>query len=124
ETKTIDALRETNIVIQFEMHYKGHTHEILVEAVSERNGTITEEDMQRTLYRFHDIHEQMYTIKKPEEEIEILGVQVDIWGIRGKPSLQKLAVQDPDSIDILVGHRGVYFEDYKDFVNTPVYDGL
>ncbi|GFN30071.1 hydantoinase/oxoprolinase family protein [Paenibacillus xylaniclasticus] len=125
-SKEIDGIRslgEVKVVVKFEMHYAGQTHEIVVEGDTTAEGYLKEEGMQNTIQRFHDMHKQLYSFNKPEEETEILGIQVDLWGIRSKLNVKTDAVSDNDTSRIVKGTRKVFYEEYNGFVDTPVYDG-
>ena len=44
--------------------------------------------MAAAIHGFHDLHKQLYTFNKPEDDVEILSVQLDLIGVRTKPVLQ------------------------------------
>ncbi|MPZ68484.1 MAG: hydantoinase/oxoprolinase family protein [Actinobacteria bacterium] len=130
EATVADAMAEiegisvegTRIDVSFEMHYKLQTHEIMVPADAE-GGHMTEAGFAATLDRFHDIHERLYTFKKPGQEVELLGIQVDLWGLRTRPSISTGATSSNE--DPYVGTRAVYFEELGGFKDdTPVVAGL
>jgi N-methylhydantoinase A len=128
EIEGIDSVVSTRAEVLFEMHYKLQTHEIMVPAALPDTGdmTLTEEAVDATLARFHDIHEKLFSFKKPEHEIELLGLQVDLWGIRAKPrGAQLKSSGGAGGTPIPTGHRKVHFEELGGFEDeTPVFDGI
>ena len=129
----VPSVTSTRVDVSFEMHYKVQTHEIMIPASFEfENGEvmISKDSMGETLARFHDLHMNLFTFNKPETEVEILGMQVDYWGLREKPELhvshisQLPATAAPGDGTNPTGHRAVYFEEYDGFhPDTPVFDG-
>jgi N-methylhydantoinase A len=128
ELAGIDSIVSTRTEVHFEMHYKLQTHEIMVPAVLPDEGDIglSVEALEATLARFHEIHESLFSFKKPDQDVEILGLQVDLWGIRsthqrapGEPSGGRRSKGSTPT-----GHRRAYFHDLERFEErTPLYDG-
>ena len=71
------------IVSQFslEMRYVGQTHEVTV-SIPNHNGSVSATDVAAAIHGFHDLHKQLYTFNKPEDDVEILSVQLDLIGVR------------------------------------------
>ena len=120
------------IEASFEMHYLGQTHEIFVPAVTHetrsddpraRRVAIDGDGLSATVARFHEIHERLFTFSKPEEEVEILGVRVDVRGVRDKPQLPLQDDERADASAAFLRERPVYLEERGGFVDTPIYAG-
>ncbi len=128
EIEGIASIVSTRADVLFEMHYKLQTHEIMVPAALPPDGdmTLTAEAVDATLARFHEIHEQLFSFKKPEQEVELLGLQVDLWGLRAKtrggdPGSSRRNGARPGP----TGHRRVHFEELGGFEDdTPVFEGI
>lgn len=123
ELRDIQSLEDLEITVFLEMHYIGQSHEIMIEAILNDDGLMDDFSLAKTLLKFHETHEQMYSFNKPEEEMEIIGIQIDILGLRTKPLVLSDEVADINTIESLKEMRKVYFEEFRDFVDTPVYDG-
>jgi N-methylhydantoinase A len=126
EISHVKSITEMRVEASFEVHYRQQTHEILVPAVLEPDFSMSEASLRATFERFHALHEQMYSFKKPAEEMEILGIQVTLWGIRPKPSAGAMEQVNAGASSTTAekGTRQVYFEAHRGFVETPVFDGL
>ena len=129
ELEHVPSVSATRVDVSFEMHYTVQTHEIMIPAVFEfENGDIvmSRASMEETLKRFHEVHMNLFTFNKPETEVEILGMQVDYWGLRPKPELrvaERSGVGVPDGATSPFGHRRVYFEEGGFHAATPVFAG-
>ena len=80
-------------------------------------------DMATTIQGFHDLHEQLYTFQKPEDEVEILNIHLDLVGQRAKPSLQTASRGSQETRTALRGTRPVYSASAQDYVETDIYNG-
>jgi N-methylhydantoinase A len=132
EIDGIDSIASTRVEALFEMHYKLQTHEIMVPAALPANGeiTLTEAALEETLARFHDIHEKLFTFKKPEQEVELLGLQVDIFGVKAKRHEAKrheaasTKTRTASAAAVPSGSRRVYFDELGGFEErTALYEG-
>ena len=113
-----------NILPQFslEMRYVGQTHEVTVE-VSSPSGAMGQAELTATIDGFHNLHEQLYTFKKPQDEVEILNVHLDLIGVRLKPQLQTTPLGAVNPQAAHKGKRPVYSVSALEYVETDVYDG-
>jgi N-methylhydantoinase A len=128
EIEGIGSIVSTRVEVLFEMHYKLQTHEIMVPAALPAEGEIALSGaaLEATLARFHDIHEELFSFKKPEQEVEMLGLQVDVWGVRAKvPEARSARTPAPSTAaPVPSGHRRVYFEELGRFEEeTALYEG-
>lgn len=132
EVESIESVTAISIEGYLEVHYLSQTHEILVPlTLTElespdarvRRVTVDEDGVAKTLERFHEIHERLYTFSKPGEEVEIVGLRVDVRGERPTPEVSYLDEIDREAEAAIVGRRPVYMEETGAFEDTPVYAG-
>jgi N-methylhydantoinase A len=114
-------LIETRAHFSLEMRYLGQTHEVSVPLT--QNLDSIEGGLDRAFQSFHALHEQLYTFNKPEDEVEILSVHLDLVGVRRKPTLPSLALEGADPSAAQRGERPVYSFAAGNYVDTPIYDG-
>jgi N-methylhydantoinase A len=79
--------------------------------------------MSAAIRGFHDLHKQLYTFNKPEDDVEILSIQLDLIGVRTKPVLQTAERVGSNPQAALKGKRPVYSPLAQDFIDTNIYDG-
>jgi N-methylhydantoinase A len=115
-------LGQTFAQFSLEMRYIGQTHEVTV-PVTMQAEQLNTTDIATTIQGFHDLHEQLYTFQKPEDEVEILNIHLDLIGQRAKPSLQTAARGSQAARTALRGTRPVYSASTQDYVETDIYDG-
>jgi N-methylhydantoinase A len=122
-------LRDTIVRFSLEMRYIGQTHEVTVPVVSRESqgdqldGQLNEKDLELTVQGFHNLHEQLYTFNKPEDEVEILNIHLDLIGVRSKPTLQTSARSSQNPQAAYRGKRNVYSAPDQDYMETDIYDG-
>ena len=73
--------------------------------------------------KFHELHETLYTFQKPEDEIEILSINLNLVGVRKKPTLPKNTLSDSGCEHAQSGSREVYSFHTRGFMETPIFDG-
>jgi N-methylhydantoinase A len=115
-------LQAVNTQLALEMRYVGQTHEVTV-PVPRHDGSVNAADVSATIHGFHILHKQLYTFNKPEDDVEILSVQLDLIGVRTKPVLQTSPRRGADPQAAYKGKRPVYSPPAQDYVDTHVYDG-
>ena len=118
-------LRDTLTQYSLEMRYIGQTHEVTVPVVrrGSQGDQLNEESLERTVRGFHNLHEQLYTFNKPEDEVEILNIHLDLIGVRSKPTLQTFARSNQNPHAAHRGKRNVYSASVQDYIDTDIYDG-
>jgi N-methylhydantoinase A len=115
-------IRETVTMRYMDIRYVGQTHEVTV-PIRSRTRRVTELNLGTALSEFHDLHEQLYSFKRPEHPSEVLNLRLDLVGVRETSRLRSEPFGDEDPAPALKGRRPVYFEEHGDFVETAVYDG-
>ncbi|MBW7836065.1 MAG: hydantoinase/oxoprolinase family protein [Sphingomonadales bacterium] len=104
-----------------DIRYVGQTHEVTV-PIRSRTKRVTDLNFKKTIQDFHELHEQLYSFKRPTVTVEIMGLRVDIIGVRDtmKYRSQPFASEKPD--DALMEKRRVFFEN-EGFIDTNIFDG-
>ena len=104
-----------------DVRYEGQVQEVIV-PVHTRTRRITEVNLARAVRDFHDLHEQLYAHKRPDQPVQIVSLRLELVGAREElaAAAQKFDMEDP--AQALVATRQVYFEKIG-FVEAPIYDG-
>jgi N-methylhydantoinase A len=105
-----------------EMRYIGEVHELTV-PVRSRTRRITELNVAATLKDFHDLHEQRFAHKAPDQPVELLNLRLELALPRRPPEFPTRAFGSEDPSPAARGTRRVYFGAYLEFRETPVFDG-
>jgi N-methylhydantoinase A len=101
------------------MRYKGQTHEVDVPVGSRlKPSSAAWEQVQND---FHRLHKERYSFSRPGAETETIGLQVDRWAMRDKPTLSEPA---GDSAIAPREIREVFFPSLDRFVPTPIHDAV
>ncbi|MGH7858666.1 MAG: hydantoinase/oxoprolinase family protein, partial [Candidatus Binatia bacterium] len=66
--------------------YPGQTFEMAVPAVT-TNGRFTKKDVEKTIERFHDMHEELHTYASREEEPILRALRLQAVGVSRKPAI-------------------------------------
>lgn len=103
-----------------DLRYLGEIHEVTVPLKS-RTRRITALNLDATASAFHDVHQQLYSHKDIENEIEVLTLRLDLIGLREPPALQGDDFGEEDPSSAKKGSRSVYFDVTP--TDTAVYDG-
>ncbi|MBI4431644.1 MAG: hydantoinase/oxoprolinase family protein, partial [Candidatus Omnitrophica bacterium] len=106
-----------------DMRYRYQIHELNVPfpaATSE----ISEQDMEDLYSRFDELYEKSFGQGSGYREAgtEILTFRVTAIGELKRPEIKRYTIGQIASHPSSKGKRNVYFDDYGDFVETPVYD--
>ena len=115
------GVTETQTRRAIDMRYVGQTHEVTV-PIRSRTRRVTELNLKKTLQDFHELHEQLYSFKRPEQPVEVLSVRSDIVGVRETMKYRSIPFESEDPAAALKGTRSVGF-DGEAFIETKVYDG-
>lgn len=104
-----------------DVRYEGQVQEVIV-PVHTRTRRITEVNLARAVRDFHDLHEQLYAHKRPDQPVQIVSLRLELVGAREElaAAAQKFDMEDP--AQALVATRQVYFGKIG-FVEAPIYDG-
>lgn len=103
-----------------DMRYVGQHHEVTVEIPN--NCIIDEVHLREIAETFHKAHNRRYTYSTPEIPLEIINLRISAVGHVERTGLSQKTISDNTPSDAYKNSRMVYFEEYKGFIETPVYD--
>ncbi len=118
-----DRSRIREIVVRrfLDVRYQGQVQEVIVPVLA-RTRRLTAVNLAQTLSEFHELHEQIYKFKRPEQPVEIVSVRLDLIGVREPLRFESQPFEDEDASQARKGTRRVHFES-EGFVETAIYDG-
>jgi N-methylhydantoinase A len=111
---------ECSLERYLDIRYIGQHHEVTVPMPN--NCVINPEHVESIAETFHAAHEKLYSYRTPETPIEIINLRVTAVGHVQKTGMEKQAAGHGTIDEAFKNERAVYFQEYKDWVNTPVYD--
>ena len=112
---------ETTLDYFVEARYPFQVWEITVPM---RAGEIPDDGgLKRLVEDFHDVHERMFAIKEPGQNIECVVWKAQASVKTPDVALREIAGDGRSAQDALAGHRSAYFQELGGFVETPVYRG-
>lgn len=114
-------IRETVAHRFLDIRYQGQVQEVIV-PIQARTRRLTQVNLSQTISEFHDLHDQIYKFKRPEQPVEIVSVRLDLIGTREPLRFESQPFEDEDPSPALKGTRRVHFEP-DGFVETNIYDG-
>ncbi|HTW88583.1 MAG TPA: hydantoinase/oxoprolinase family protein [Candidatus Binataceae bacterium] len=104
-----------------DMRYVGQTHEVTV-PIRSRTRRVTELNIATTIQDFHNLHEQLYSFKRPDQPVEILSLRSDLIGVRDSVKFRSHAFESEDPSAAFKEMRTVGFGE-DGFIEAKVYDG-
>ena len=104
-----------------DMRYVGQFRAIEIELPS---STLGNQSIDRIEALFSNKHEQLYTYCDPTRELEIVSLKGVAVGAVTRPDPASQALEERDAAKALRMERSVYFSEFKEFVSTPIYDGV
>jgi N-methylhydantoinase A/oxoprolinase/acetone carboxylase beta subunit len=101
-----------------EMHYVGQSYELEVPLASLdlSDATIT-----RLLDGFHRVHEEVYGHCNRSNQVEIVNLRSVHTHTLKRPELTHEPAASATLDDALTARRPVYFDEFRDYIDTPVY---
>jgi N-methylhydantoinase A len=116
---------KNDIIVQrsIDMRYRYQSHELSV-AFPPGTADLTATDMAMIDAEFDRLYELTYGPGSGYRDAgkEIVTYRVSARGLIGKPKIDKDKAETKSAEAALKGRRPVYFEEHKDFVETPIYD--
>lgn len=103
-----------------DMRYIGQIREVEVEVP---NGALTKREIPIVEERFHERHERLYSHRVMENPAEIVNLRVVAVGRVSKLKFPKQRISSKNPAKALKTERGVFWEEFSQFVKTPIYDG-
>ena len=127
---TLETAERVEVEAFLEMHYVAQMHELLCPATIRVRHDATgrpqldfdDSCLAQTIASFHAMHERLYTFAKPGEDVEILGVRVDVRAVRRKPLVGAPAAGRAGAL-APASRRPVWFEAGDGFRDTAIYAG-
>jgi len=101
-----------------DMRYLGQFHEVEVEL---SGANLTASQLEDTLTKFHERHEELYTFSMLWKSVEFLTFRLRATAARAPFRLREIGRVGPDSAIGLKRRRSCWFDGHE--VDTPVYDG-
>jgi len=101
-----------------DMRYVGQFHEVEVEL---SGANLTASQLEDTLTKFHERHEELYTFSMLWKSVEFLTFRLRATAARAPFRLREIGRVGPDSAIGLKRRRSCWFDGRE--VDTPVYDG-
>jgi N-methylhydantoinase A len=112
----------TNVRRYIDLRYIRQVHEVTVE-LPQGNEPLTPDALERVFNAFHDQHETLFGFKRPGFPAEIINLRLDLIGVRAPVELARVENNGGTPDSARKGTRAVYFDERKDYVETPIYDG-
>jgi len=104
-----------------EMRYVGQGYELEV-PFPKGGSEITREMIQEVVKRFHEVHQSIYQHSLPGNPVEFVALRVVYWQeAEPKPKLEQIGTGLGGKV-IAKNYRKAYFHEYRDFVDTPIYE--
>jgi N-methylhydantoinase A len=96
-----------------DLRYKGQGYELNVQI----GNHLTEEELLKTVKKFHKKHDEIYGYFDSDQAVEIVNAKLRVIGELDKPELSTEEKIEDKNVD----YRNVYFETLGEWVNTPIY---
>jgi len=103
-----------------DMRYVGQIREVEVEVP---NGVLTEKEIPVIEEHFHKRHERLYSHRVMGNPIEIIDLRVVAGGRMAKLRFPEQSINSKEPSMALKTERSIFWEEYNQFVKTPIYDG-
>jgi len=111
---------ESSLERYLDIRYCGQHHEVTVPIAA--GCVITLAHVEEIAGTFHTTHERLYSYSTPETPIEIINLRVTAVGHVEKTGLEKMAGSGDAVESAIKNTRKLYFQEYKDWKDVPVYD--
>jgi len=102
-----------------EMRYIGQSYELEV-PFPEGTGEITKDVIKDVVKRFHGVHESIYQHCAPDSPLEFIAFRT-VFSQKPQPMPTLRELKDR-SAAVCKGQRKAYFDEYREFVDTPLYE--
>lgn len=115
-----ENLRTTDLVFSrfADMRYLGQEHTVKVPVPGGRLDAAAIKEIEE---RFHALHEQHYTFRLEDSQIEFVNFHLTTFGRVKKPELARLQTGSADATRALKGHRPVHF-DVEGWQESAIYE--
>ncbi len=111
------------IVRSLDMRYRYQVHELTI-SMPPGTGEIKQNDLDKLYEDFHELYEKSYGKGSGYREagMEVMTFRLTARGRLKKPNVARLSLDGKDSAAAVKFRRPVYFEEYRDLVDTAIYD--
>jgi N-methylhydantoinase A len=108
----------TRFVRQLDLRYFGQSYELTVPA----NTPFTDTALQKAVENFHKKHKAICGYAVLDEPVELVNLRLTTIGFVKKPKLREQPLHGEKSSEkAVITKRKVFFEQYDDYVKTPIY---
>ncbi len=111
---------ESSLERYLDVRYVGQHHEVTLPIPNDC--TLTEKQVEEIANTFHEAHERLYSYSTPETPIEIVNLRITAVGHVEKTGMEKKEAVKQSVNDAIKNRRAIYFEEYEDWKEVPVYD--
>jgi N-methylhydantoinase A len=111
------------IVRSLDMRYRYQVHELTI-SMPPGAGDIQQKTLDKLYEDFHELYEKSYGKGSGYREagMEVMTFRLTARGRLKKPNVARLSLDGKDSAAAVKFRRPVYFEEYRDLVDTAIYD--
>jgi N-methylhydantoinase A len=111
------------IVRSLDMRYRYQVHELTL-SLPPGARDIQQKDLEELYDDFHELYEKSYGKGSGYREagMEVMTFRLTARGRLKKPNVARLSLDGKDSAAAVKFRRPVYFEEYRDLVDTAIYD--
>ncbi len=111
---------ESSLERYLDVRYVGQHHEVTVPMPSDC--IINESHVEEIAKTFHAAHERLYSYCTPETPVEIVNLRVTAVGHVKRTGFEKMEGSSEPVEAAIKNTRPLYFQEYKDWKEVPVYD--
>jgi N-methylhydantoinase A len=111
---------ESSLERYLDIRYVGQHHEVTVPIPG--NCVMNVHHVEEIANTFHAAHERLYSYSTPETPIEIINLRVTAVGHVEKTGLEKMASSGVSVEAAVKNSRKLYFQEYGEWKEVPVYD--
>ena len=114
---------EIEIVRSLDMRYRYQVHELTL-SMPPGAAEIQQKDLEKLYDDFHELYEKSYGQGSGYREagMEVMTFRLTARGRLKKPNIARISLDGKDSTSAVKSHRPVYFEEYRELVDTAIYD--
>jgi N-methylhydantoinase A len=114
---------DTEIVRSLDMRYRYQVHELTL-SLPPGTSELTAKDLAKLYEDFHALYEKSYGLGSGYREagMEVMTFRLTARGRLKKPNIARQSLDGKDSGRAVKSRRPVYFEEYRERVETAIYD--
>jgi N-methylhydantoinase A len=114
---------DTEIVRSLDMRYRYQVHELTL-SLPPGTAEMGEKDLEKVYDDFHELYEKSYGRGSGYREagMEVMTFRLTARGRLKKPNIARHPLDGKDSARTVKSRRPVYFQEYRELVETAIYD--